>query len=167
LTVVLDGIAESLEHAASMVGRALDGSYRASDAFDDLAECSARAAKLGVTALAGLVAAVVPPTRAGPNPTSVTREVALSPEFTDRPLTLKTSGLRAIGLGSEIRIYPGPDITFTPKQVTGGERVTVTVSFLNVPAADKARTLVYEGEIVADEFQGGIVGTIRVPKPAH
>ena len=143
------------------------GRYRTSDAFDDLAECSARAAKLGVTALAGLVSAIAPSTKAGPNPTHVTREVVLTSEPGDRPLTLGSSGLRAIGRGPQIRIFPGPDITFTPKQVSAGETVTVTVLFVNVKDDEKECTLVYEGDVVDAEFPDRIVGTIRVPKPAH
>lgn len=169
LTVVFDGIAESIDHAASMVGRAIDGSYGLSDAIEDLAACSVRATKLGFVALSGLASALSP-TETEPNPTRVDREIELSLTREAAPLTLATTGLRAIGRGPDIRIHPAA-ITFTPKQVVGGAPepvpVTVTVSFLAVEPEDQKCTLVYEGDVVDDADPDKVVGTIRVPKPAH
>ncbi|MDQ4091540.1 MAG: hypothetical protein M3163_14760 [Actinomycetota bacterium] len=76
---------------------------------------------------------------------------------TQRPLTLRTSGLRAVG-APDIRIPPS-NIAFDPPEVRTGEsefRVTVTMG-----PGHRDRTFIFVGEVVSDETRAPVTDRVR------
>ena len=76
---------------------------------------------------------------------------------TRRPLTLRTSGLRAIG-APDIRIPPS-NITFDPPVLQESDatfRITVAME-----PAHRRRTLVFVGEVAADETHERLTDPVR------
>jgi hypothetical protein len=170
VTSLLDGVDDSLSHAASMLQSSLSGSYGIRDAFLDAMECSIRASNLGVDTLQAL--GILPPrTAAQPNPTVVTVDVPVDPALATalKANPLKPGELRAIGYGSLYRIPADKVQVGAPKQAHGLTTVTVTVSFADVGPYERDHTLVYEGLLTAWVPKSAPLATytVRIPKPAH
>jgi hypothetical protein len=166
-TSLLDGVADSIAHTASMLQSGLSGNYGIRDAFLDVMKCSIRASKLGVDVLEAL-GVLPPPAPPSPNPTVVTIDVPVDPahvgSFTAAPV--QAGALRAIGYGQSFQIPPGQVSVSAPTlRANGLTMVSVTVSFAGIDNEARKHTLVYEGSIMAGPPGIGHPYIVRVPKP--
>jgi hypothetical protein len=156
---VLDALADSWEHAASMTQRMLAGSYGADDAVADLALCSANGVGIALATVKGGIEMLVPG-KARPNPAKVSVTVGVP-----RAMELQAGPFRAIGWANPPYSIRPPDVTM--RRVPGDpDHVTVTVSFEHVSTFERTRTIIYEGH-VHDSRGVRVAGAIRIPKPAH
>jgi hypothetical protein len=150
--------------------RVLGGSYTSADAADDLSACSAKALEWSGGALA-FWAKVIAQGSAGPRTAAQPSSRIpgrVDPAIGHRPLTLHTTGFRAIGYGTEYFIYEN-DVTFEPspniEQASDGKFV-LNVEWHHLPAEAQAMTIIYEGEVTAVETGALVTAPIRFVKPA-
>ena len=162
---ILDALADSWNHAASMVQRGLAGTYGADDALADGVACAGRAAQLSAASIAGAMSMLAPSTaRRSPTSVSVT-----FPDPGKGPL--HAGPFRGIGWGTRF-VLPAAavslNVTPPPLGVAGaGGTVTLTFSWDQINDPDeRARTVIYEGCLL-DAFATPATDLIRIPKPAQ
>src|SRR5829696_9919392 len=153
---MLDALADSWEHAASMVQRVLAGTYGTDDAFADVALCSSRAAQASVATIAGAMSMFRPET-ARRNPSSVSMTIPV-PDVAQT----QAGEFRGIGWGNQF-VIRASDVTVQPTPGTPNE-VTLTVRFDHVSVTELERTVIYEGHLLG-AAGAPVTDTIRVPKP--
>lgn len=132
----------------------LDGQYSFGDAAHDLDTLISSAAGYAVGVADDLW---------GPDPPLVTYDgtwdatMHVFDEVSQRPLTLRTSGLRAIG-APDVRIPPS-NVSFNPPELREGDTtfdITVTMD-----ASHRRQTLVFQGEVVSDQTRAPVTDTVR------
>lgn len=131
----------------------LAGQYSVGDAAHDLDTLISSAVGYGVRVADDLW---------GPDPPLITYDgtweatMDVFAEVEQRPLTLRTSGLRAIG-APDIRIPPS-NISFDPPELQEGDttfKVTVTMD-----PSHRRRTLIFRGEVVSEQTGAPVTDTI-------
>jgi hypothetical protein len=157
------------DRSATNFKRMLDGTYSSDDAAKDASEFQAKARECGLKVFdfwSGLFGLAKP--RHIPQPSSkVPCEIDAS--ITDRPLTLHTTGFRAIGYGpdyfiadADVSITPTPEIARRP-----APELTLVVDWHHLPPDATAKTIIYEGEVFASQTGKVVTTPIRFIKPAH
>ena len=108
------------------------------------------------------------PPRHIPQPSSKV-PCGIDASITDRPLTLCTTGFRAIGYGPDYFVADADvSITPTPEIVSGAPPgFTLIVDWHHLPPEGTAKTIIYEGEIFASQTGTVVTTPIRFIKPAH
>ncbi len=163
-------VARAWHHAVSRAAEAADGTYSRTDAAADLdwwAATTARWTADLVACWAALVHQFAPSPAFAKQPSSrVTARVPQS--ISGRPLTLETTGFRAIGYGAQY-FLPAAVVTFDlQKDVLppGVDEFTVTIDCKGLPPSAHEITLIYEGEITSTETGALVTDPIRFVKPA-
>jgi hypothetical protein len=162
-------VAAFWDRTATNVKRMLDGNYSSDDAAKDASEFSKKALECGQKVFdfwSGILGLAQPP--GAPQPSAkVPCEIDAS--ITDRPLTLCTTGFRAIGYGpnyfiadADVSITPTPEIA---RGVAAG--FTLVVDWHHLPPDARAKTIIYEGEIFASQTGKLVTTPIRFIKPAY
>lgn len=156
LDTLIDDVAGLWKRAARSSRRALDGMYTVDDALSDIGSWMSVSAACALRLAQGGRTGDPPPGPALTADWSATMTVL--PSVLQRPLTLGTDGLRAIGMGDGIRVRPSA-VTFDPAVLTEGvDAFTIRVSFSNI--AD-SRTLVFEGDVNAVETGAPVSEPVR------
>ena len=153
---VLDALAESWEHAASMVQRVLAGTYGTNDALADVAQCSSRAARTSIATIGGALGMLSPGT-ARRNPNSISMDIPV-PDVAQT----QAGEFRGLGWGNQFVILAS-DVTLALMPGTANV-VTLTVSFDHVSATERKRTVIYEGRLVGANG-APVTDAIRIAKP--
>jgi hypothetical protein len=157
------------DRAATNVKRMLDGTYSSDDAAKDASDLQALALECGQKVFdfwSGLLGLAKPHGAAQPS-AKVPCEIAAS--ITDRPLTLCTTGFRAIGYGPDYFIVDA-DVSITPSpEVARGAApgFTLIVDWHHLPPEGTAKTIIYEGEVFASQTGKLVTTPIRFIKPAY
>ena len=157
------------DQVARNMAKALGGTYTSADAAADAAACVATGAawvgRLASPAWQLPFSLFAPPWV--PQPSSrVPGQITISNR--NRPLTLHTVGVRAIGYGPEYFIH-GNRITFEPPTVddTAPPDFVMVVDWHSLPKAARDRTIVYEGEVTSVQLGATqVTAPIRFVKPA-
>ncbi len=152
---LVDEVARFWKHAARSSRRALDGTYTFDDAVSDIESWMSASSACALRLAAGLGLGQPPPsTYTGTWSATMT----VLPTVSQRPLTLTTTGLRAIGKGTVTQVAPSA-VTFEPPVLhTGDDTFTVTVSFANTSSA---KTMIFEGDITAPETRAPVTDPVR------
>lgn len=145
LDTVIDEVARFWKQAARSSRLVLDGTYTLNDAASDIDSWVSASTACALRLAAGL--------GGGRPPVSTysgkwSAKMTVLPSVSQRPLTLRTPGLRAIGKGNATQIPPSA-VTFVPEVLDAGENTfTVTVSFGGTPSPT---TLIFEGDVLATD----------------
>lgn len=158
------------DHAAACASKAVAGTYLRTDAIAELDRCAAAAARRMeelVLCWAELVEGIAPSYIPAPQPSpEVTARVP--PAVAHRPLTLETTGFRAIGYGAAY-FLPAAAVSFDlQKNVlpVGVDEFTVKVDCKGLPTPAHRITIIYEGEITSTQTGALVTDPIRFVKPA-
>lgn len=154
----LDGLIDQMANFWKVSNRSsrrlLDGQYSFGDAAHDADTLISSAAGYTVRVADDLW---------GPDPPLVTYDgtwearMQVFDEVGQRPLTLRTSGLRAIGV-PDVRIPPS-NVSFDPPILEKGDttfKVTVTMD-----PSHRRQTMIFQGEIVSDQTRAPVTDTVR------
>lgn len=154
----LEGFVDELVRCWKQATRAsrgiLDGTYTLTDAasdFDDWLTSSTNYAVRVADDLWGDAPPLVAPA------TAWTATMTVGRRADDRPLTLKATGLRAIGAPIEI---PPSAVTFEPPVLQlRDDTFEIRVAMAGVPTE---KTLIFEGIVNAEESHGPVTDPVRV-----
>jgi hypothetical protein len=166
LSSALNAFMSAGGRSATSAAKMLSGSYTQADATADVDWWSSNAVEWTrelFACWAELARLFVPPRAEQP---SSTIDAKVHASVTDRPLTLATTGFRAIGHGT-LYFIPSSDVMFTPSQVpAGSDTFMVKVSCTSLPPQGRDITIIYEGEITSTETSALVCDTIRFVNPA-
>lgn len=150
---LIDQVAGFWKLTTRVSRRVLDGDYTIADATVDMDAWVSSTASYAVGVADGVW---------GPQPAlskyagTWSATMTVLPSVQERPLTLCTTGLRAIG---DPTLIPPSDITFDPPQVPFGvDTFTVSVS---MGSMRRRETLIFQGEITAVETGGAVTDPVR------
>jgi hypothetical protein len=172
-------VAAFWDRAATNVVKMLDGTYSSDDATKDASALSTKALECGqkVIDFWSQFFDVTNPHRI-PQPSS---KVPCKVDDANRPLTLQTTGFRAIGYGPEYFIADA-DISFVPSRelaaanppvappappLGASPELTLIVDWHHLPPDATTKTIIYEGEVIATQTGKVVTTPVRFIKPAY
>jgi len=159
LGALVDEATRFWDQAADGSRRALAGDFSPSDAMSQLDSWVSASSACALRLAESLLGEAPPDTSHQPGPDAGTWSATMTvlPSVTQRPLTLRTKGLRAIGLGPATQIPPS-DVTFVPTVLMPGiDTFDVTVAVPGPPGP----TRIFEGDVEAVETNAPVTDPIR------